>query len=468
MNRKVIAAAAAVVLLGAAIVGGAMVTGTQAKKQLQSAPLAWQSQWPMLKVLDQHYDRSVFSGTHTVSLQLGCEGGAATGGSAPVVVTLVQHVKHGPLPGFSGVGAAVIDTELVLPEAARKVMAELTGDQPPIKAHTEVALSGASHTQVTMPAFRMSGPNGQQIAWQGLTGDVRDSGSSLQYDVSVPGFTMSTRDEKVAVQIRMAGLRARGQMNGGGMLWVRGGKGEGELASLEMSFEGQNGSPVPPLKLAFSQLRFAAENALDKDLLSNTGHFSGQGMVNDVKLDKIELQASIKRLHAPSYERLMQHVMDTSAAACGMKQAVSPQVMLAQVQQDLAALLPFNPEYAIDQFAVETGGKRGEMSYAFGIAGATEADAQLPLPTLLMTRAQLRGHARVPVEWVEKTAARLGASGAADPAAQAEMVNVMLTKMTSDGFVLREGEMLSTQFSLEHGQMLVNGKPVGRPAAPGQ
>jgi uncharacterized protein YdgA (DUF945 family) len=344
-------------------------------------------------------------------------------------------------------------------------VAELTGDQSPIKARTEVALSGASHTQFTMPSFHMAGPNGRQIAWQGLSGDLRDSGSNLQYDVTMPGFTMSAGDDKMAVQIRMAGLRAHGQVDGSGLLWVRSGKGEAELAALEMSFEGQNGSPMPPLKLALSQLRFVGENALDKDLLTNTAHLSGQGMVNDVKLDRIELQASTKRLHAPSYERLMQHVMDTSATACGMKQAVSPQVMLAQLQQDLAALLPFNPEYAIDRFAVETGGQRGELSYAFGIAGATEADAQLPLPALLMSKAQLHGHVRVPLEWVQKTAARFGAAGAADPAAQAEMVDVMLTKMTSEGFVLREGEMLSTQFSFEHGQMLVNGKPVGRPPA---
>jgi len=463
MKRKVIAAAAAVVLLGVAIVGGATVAGTQAKKRLQAAPQAWQSQLPMLKVLDQHYDRGVFSATHTVSLQIGCDGGSAAAGNAPVVLTLVQHVKHGPLPGWTGVGGAVIDTELVLPEAARKAVAELIGNKPPFSAHTEVGFGGAMHTQFTMPSFRVAGPNGQQVVWQGLSGTLRDSGTSLQYELTMPGFTLATHDDKMAMQMKLAGLRAHGQVNGSGSLWLRSGKGEGELGSLEMSVEGQNGAPVPPIKFAFQQLKFGSENTIDKDLLTSVGRFSAQGSVNDVKLDKIELQASVKRLHAPSYERLVQHMMDTSAAACDMKQAVSPQVMLGELQKDLAALLPFNPEYAIDRFAVETGGKRGELSYAFGIAGATEADAQLPLPVLLMSKAQLRGHAKLPLEWVQKAVAQFGSAGGADPAAQAEMVNVMLTKATSEGFVLREGEMLSTQFSLEHGQMLVNGKPVGQP-----
>ena len=46
-----------------------------------------------------------------------------------------------------------------------------------------------------------------------------------------------------------------------------------------------------------------------------------------------------------------------------MKQAAeSPEVALAQVQQDLAALLPHNPEYSLDKLAVEIDGKRAEVS----------------------------------------------------------------------------------------------------------
>src|SRR5258706_11908843 len=161
-------------------------------------------------------------------------------------------------------------------------------------------------------------------------------------------------------------------------------------------------------------------------------------------------------------------MMDTGRAACDMKQAVSPQVMLAQIQQDFAALLPYNPEYAIDKLAIELDGKRGELSYSFGINGATLADAQQPLPALLMTRMQLRGQARLPAAWVEKTMARFGNGQQApqgDPAAQAEMANVMLAKLTNDGLIVREGDMLSSQISYDKGQMLVNGKPVGRPPA---
>ena len=85
---------------------------------------------------------------------------------------------------------------------------------------------------------------------------------------------------------------------------------------------------------------------------------------------------------------------------------------------------------------------------------------------LMMSKGQLRGQAKVPAVWVEKTMARFAGGPQAaqgDPAGQAEMANVMLTKLANDGMIVREGEMISSQVSYDKGQMLVNGKPVGRP-----
>jgi uncharacterized protein YdgA (DUF945 family) len=265
----------------------------------------------------------------------------------------------------------------------------------------------------------------------------------------------------------MAALRMHGDLGGAqGSIWLRPGKGELELVSFEMDASGAAERGMPPMKMALNQLKASAENKLENDLLSNTSKFTASGVINDVRVDKVELLASMKRLHAPTYAKLIQRLADTSAAACDMKQAVSPQVMMAQMQQDFAALLPFNPEYAIDKLAIEIDGKRGELSYAFGINGATAADAQMPLPMLMMAKGQLRGQAKVPAVWVEKTVARFAGGPQAaqgDPAGQAEMANVMLAKLAGDGMIVREGDMISSQVSYDKGQMLVNGKPFGRP-----
>ena len=50
-------------------------------------------------------------------------------------------------------------------------------------------------------------------------------------------------------------------------------------------------------------------------------------------------------------------------------------------------------------------------------------------------------------------------------AAQAEMANVMIAKFTNDGYIVKDGDMLKSQVSFDKGQMLVNGKPIGRAPA---
>lgn len=458
MKKTWIAAGAGIALLGAAVVGGAAVSGRQASKELQEAVRSLPAQWPMVKVVEQRYDRGLFSATQVLTLQLGCDADAQ-GADGPLLLTLRQRVQHGPLPGFSSVGAAVVDTELVLPEASRKMF----GDKPPLTAHTVVGFDGARRTQLAMPAFKFDAPQGQQIEFQGLTADVDAQADVLRYDVRMPALSVRGTDDKVTAAMTLTGTRMHGELRGSGSIWLRPGHGEGEVGAWQMSVAPRAAEAGPALTLAFDQLKFVSDNTRDKDLLGSTARVSGRGTVNGFKIDKLEMQASLKRLHAPSYERLLQRFMDTGATACGMQQAVSPQVFLSQLQADLAALLPFNPEYALDRLVVEADGKRAEFSYAVGIEGATAEDAKLPLPALAMSKGRLRGEASLPLPWVERAVMQFGGARGqpADAAAQAEMVNVMLAKMTGDGFIVRDGEQLKAQFSLDKGQLLVNGKPVG-------
>lgn len=467
MKKAIIAGAAIVALAGAAVVGGAAVTGSQARKALQEAPAGWQAQWPLLKVVDQKYDKGLFGATHTLTLQLGCDAQAAAAEDAKLLVTLVQRVQHGPLPGFAGFGAAVVDTEVVVPEKARKALDELTGGKPPFTARTVVGFGGGSTTSVSMPAVKFTGPKGEQFAWQGLSGEVRQSGDTWRYDFVTPGMTMTAKDERAAFDIKLTAFRMHGELSGTGSMWLRPGKGQGELVSMEISGAGTPGErPVSPFKLALNQLKFSSDVRIEKDLISNIAKFSGNGSFNDARIDRVEMDVSLKRLHAPTYEKLVKRFLDTTAAACDMKQGVSPQVMLSQMQQDVVALLPHNPEYSLDKLAVEFDGKRGELSYSLGLAGVTEADLQLPMPALLMSKGQVKGQAKLPVAWVEKAMAKFGGPGGqapADPAAQAEMMNVMLGKLEGEGYIQRKDDMLSSTFSFDKGVMTVNGKPVGRP-----
>lgn len=261
MKKNVLAAAAAVVLLGVAVVGGAAVTGVQAKKTLQAYPTEWQAQWPLLKVSAQKYERGLFSSTNTMTLHLGCE----TGANPDNGITIRQRIKHGPLPGFSSFAAAVIDTEVVVPEAERKRVAELLGDKSPFTAHTVVGFGGSANTQFSIPAINYKSAKGEQVNWQGLTGEVRQTGASLRYDVATPGFSVVGKDDKMAFEMKLAALRMHGEMNGTeGSIWMRPGTGELNLVSFEMNAMAAPERGVPPVKMMLNQIKASAENTLDK------------------------------------------------------------------------------------------------------------------------------------------------------------------------------------------------------------
>jgi uncharacterized protein YdgA (DUF945 family) len=452
MSKKIIAAGVGVVVLGiVAVVAGAVVTGFQTKKALQAGA----ANWPMVKVVEQHYSQGLFSSTQTVALQIGC-----AGAGAQPMFTVRQRVKHGPFPGFSGFGAALIETELLVPDNARKVLDEITGGQPPVTARTAVAFDGTLRSLVTMPAFHFRGPNGEQLSFQGLRADITSKGESLRYDVAVPSLNVAAKDQRMAVEMRLTGLAMHGEHNGGSM-WLRPGTSSGEIASFEFSAMSQVASPVPPLRFALSQIKASTETTLADALIASRSQLTGQGTIGGVKLDKIELQASLKRLHAPTYAKLMQRFVD-SAASCDTQAAIAPQLLLQQLQQDLAALLPFGPEYALDKLALEIDGKRGELAYSVAINGVSADELQAPLPALLMSKGLIRGRALVPAVWVERTLASFG-GGQKDPATQAELMNVMLAKLTGEGYIVRDGEMLSAQLSFDKGQLTVNGKQVSRP-----
>jgi uncharacterized protein YdgA (DUF945 family) len=193
---------------------------------------------------------------------------------------------------------------------------------------------------------------------------------------------------------------------------------------------------------------------------------SATGSVGDTRLDRIELKASIKRLHAPAYRKLVERLMQASSC----DQAGSrpdPQAMVAALQQDLMQLLRHNPEYALDKFALEFGGQRGEVSYALGVQGVTAEDMKLPITAVLATRGQIRADLKLPVTWIELLSAQVY-SQLTENAPPPELVTAMLEQFTSEGLIERQGEQLSSSLRYGQGVLQVNGKPVplAAPAAP--
>jgi len=468
--KPAIVAAGVVVVACAAYAGAAAVIGNKIEKNMRAMAATAQTAWPTLRLTDERYDRGVFAATHTVTLRVGCDAPAA-GASAPQgAITIVQHVHYGPLPAFKGVGAATIDTEVAMDAATRKEVAKVFGTEQPFQAHTDVAFGGATHTRFSVAKFHEIGPKGEQVDFQGLAGEVDNKDGTLEYDIRMPAFSIADAASAPAgVTVSMKGAHLHAHAQGTGDLALRSGKSQGEIQALEVAVAAPEEGGAH--KIALNQFKFTQDTTIDKNLLSFVGRLEGTGLIDDTRLDRIELQGTMKRLDAIAYQDLMRQVVNTDPQSCGKPRDPAKLMASEQVQAALAKVLSANPELSLDKLVVEVDGKRAELAYAVGIEGFTAADAKLPLAAGLMTRGHGNLRIRLPEDWVQKSLVKVAQqsgkeSGASDQAAFAEL---MLAKVIDEGYVVREEGMLRSEAAFQAGRVTVNGKPIGRPAgAPDQ
>lgn len=459
--------------LGALIAAGGYVGATawvsaHVKTEFETSTAALTRQLPFAKVLDEHYDKGLFASTRTTKLQLGCmqmppdKNGQAQA-RQPIVITWRDHIQNGPLPGFKALGVAAVDTEFIVPEAVQKHLTDVFGKQPPLTIHTLVGWDGSTRTQIASPKASYLYDKEGEMHWSGLSGTItRAAGPNglSTADVTMPRFEIKRLTGTDHVSVNQAHFHFEGPSNPDN-IWINAGKGDGELASIDVQITPtQGGSVGEPLRGVLSNLKYHGENTLSGGLLTSKGTFSGSGKFGDTVVNQILMDVSLKNIHAATYARMLKD-MTSKTLSCDESVTESPAQSMQQMQADLPALLVYNPEYSLDRLLVEIDGKQGQMSYTFGVQGATDADKQTPLPALLLDKGYVKGSAKLPLSWLEKLAAEK--SGGADGANPSEMVHTVLDQFAAKGYVVLAQDSVSSSFNFTQGKLEVNGHPLALP-----
>jgi len=456
--NKAAAAGVGVVLLAAGYVGATAWSGQQIeasyREQLDRVPV----KMPLVRILEQKYDKGLFASTSTATLGFGCP---AEAGKPLPVVTITSTIRHGPIAG-AALALAVVDSQVRIAggDADVQQLIAALGTDAPLTVHTVASFAGPVRSTLTSPAVKVPLGKGAELDWRGLSGDVESSrdGLSVSYRVKSGGLTLTEPASHTTVRMGALAFKGDGRaVTPVGALMA--GQLQGTLEAIEISA----GAVGAQTLMAMNGLAFSSSTAIDGELLGGTSSIVAKGAFGDVKLDKVEMKMSMKRLHAPTYQHLMATTTQEIYRCGAADKAASLMALHEKMQGDLTALLRHAPEMSIDRFAVESGGMTGELSYTVGTEGVTDADAGQPLPAMLMTRAYLRGAFRVPVAWLRKlsqaTAAKLPGR-APDPST----VDVMLDQAQAQGYVVRDGDYVKGEASYAKGALSVNGKPFGSPA----
>jgi uncharacterized protein YdgA (DUF945 family) len=454
MNKPAIAVGTALIL-GAGYLGATAWIGQQTELRYREQVAQAQGRLPFVTLGEQTYKKGFFTSTSSTSLQFGCPSAA---GEPPPTATITSVIRHGPIAG-GRLAAAAIDSQLHIDarsaDAQRLVAA--FGAAGPISSHTIVAFDGSATSVVSSPAAELSLGDAASLKWQGLSGELDSNrdGTSVRYRFKGPGLSFAEPAKQVSLRIGAFDLEGDGQaIRPGGSLMA--GQVHGTLDAVELA-AAEAGQVY---KVALNGLALTSSTSLEGDLLGGTSSFVGTGSFGETRLDKIDMKMSMKRLHAPTY----QHLMDTFSKElyrCGTPgKAPDLAAIEEKTRADVLALLVYGPEMSLDRFAVESGGRTGELSYAFGVAALSEAEAKQPLSLVLMKHVHARAASRLPVAWLRQLS-QAGSARLPGSVPGPEALDVLLDRAAAEGYVVREGEYVKGELSIVDGTVSVNGKPLG-------
>ena len=343
--KRIVVVAVSALAAGGAWAGGTYVIGGAVEARLRAQTDALAAQVPSLAVVEQSHERGWLSSTRTTTYRLGCLPAATPGGrGGPLAFTVRDRILHGPVPGGRAFGAALVESELVLSEEAQGQVARLFRGDQPVRLRTVVGFGGGFRTELTSPPAETTTDKGERIAWQGLRGTVSggDGASEVEYALELPGVEIT--DARTGTALTLSGARARGRARPTeGTPWLAAGTTEGEIATIELRAPTPQGAP---LAFVVHDLRTTSDTSVANDLLELRGTMTGSATFGETRVENVQANLALRRIHVPTYRKLMSHVMGSS---CEAGAAGTPEAALAAAQADLAELLAHGPEYALEQ-----------------------------------------------------------------------------------------------------------------------
>ncbi len=469
LMKKIIA-----ILVAAGVIGVPAATwhfGNQAEASAQGFANIFSRAAPYITVSGTEYKKGFFSSTQTIRLR-GSLPGVTEKTSDEIIIENV--IDHGPLPGFSGVGAARITHNIVWPVKLKAELAKVWGDKAPLSAVTRMSIGGGGSTTFSSPAA--NGKNEElTYAFQGLNGVMNFNSGFEKFDYTIASdgavFT-DKKGDKVTIG-KLAGNGDQTKMTGTENIYL--GKQLVNFAGMDAT---KGGKPAFSLKQAAYNTESASTEA---NFVNVSAKLTGTAFsVEGTDVGDLEYSLSMQKLHAPSLDALNKSMQSeltklTAQGAGTANKAVDPSAaFLNAFKLHLPEISKHSPLINIEKMRVGNAKDYGQLNATVRLMPMLAADFDNPMALLPKVDAAMN------IELSESAVALLAgkASGAMgmDPAMAAQMtpqqkaqmdaqtkamVDQQLAGAVQQGYIVRSGGKITAQITLKQGALMVNGKPIG-------
>lgn len=472
MRKLAISALVLILLLGGAFV----VSGQILTSRIAEQPSSWVTTVPGLKVVEQKVDKGVLRSTNELTVQLGCLPAANGAAREPLRITWRDEIQHGPVVGGTGLALAHISSELrVLGSVGEKLSAGLQG-KPLLRVETQVGLSGALVSDFELGALTFKQAGQGAIETTAFRGQVQTtkapSPDGSDFALTSPGAQLHLVTPKGDVTMTLGAITSKSVVGkrDPALPSFPPTTSSGTLATLAFEVGGAAAAQLPfKLALKLDDVAFESSSKVEAGLLTTSTQMHGRARIGEYAIDKLEVAGGLRHIDAAAYQQLMTKSMADSLR-CDAAPAADPDK--PALSGELAAILQRDPAYAVDKLAIEVGGRRAEIAYTMGAKGVTEPEVAtlFATPALLMQKAAMQGKASIDLTLLTEIAAKVAAIKAppgSDPDAQVATmratIEATVAQLAAQGFVQREGAVLSSAFTYEQAKLLVNGKPIPLP-----
>jgi len=485
-NKRVGAVAAAVAVVVAAYGGATWYLGQRVQTGYQDAVAELRKALGDGAVVSSDYDKGFFSSRGRLVLQW-APPAAEEGAPAPTPLRMIVDtvVRNGPLAG-ARVAAAVADYRFTLEGLDDQARASLAkAPAPELKSVHH--LTGSHDLHLRLPAGEAAGGDGVVLRWQEMVTDMaigRD-GRHLQGRFRWPEFSMTglpdsaaqaaaeeeEEEENDADETASAGPVDRTSITVEGMegrfdyvpidgLWGIGpGKTDMRFARVLASVHpAEGGDPRPRLDVKNA----AAVYAIDAtgSTLGMTTTMNAAGRIGPLDFESIGLEEKIQRIDIEALRNLQRTMLDGYRAGdIAQAMASMEERGAAVLTENAPRLVAALPAYSMKMKATYQG-RTGALEYGAEVKRAP-SDAEVAksgwVPALMQT-SELQASARVPRAWAQPLVQSMGR-----PDARPQDVDAMVAMAQSSGYLLEDGEFLTSAIQWRPGQLTLNGKPLPVP-----